>query len=120
MRLMENGGARLDGTDPARPLKPWLVTVALNLARRRLAGPKPVPLDRDPEAPGPVPEGDLAAALEGMESLSPRDRLVLDLAGIRGLPPERVAAALGVSPDSVRGLLSRARARLREKVSGKS
>ena len=46
--------------------------------------------------------------------------LVLDLAGIQGLPPERVAGVLGVAPDSVRGLLSRARARLKARLPGKS
>lgn len=118
VRLMENGATRLSGVDPGRPLGPWMVTVALNLARRRLAAPLAPSLESGGEAPAPEPEpaGDLDGVLQQMEELPPRDRLVLELAGVQGLPPERVARALGVAPQSVHVLLSRARERLRQRL----
>ena len=53
--------------------------------------------------------------LEGMQALSPRDRLVLEMAAVEGLPEGKMAEALGVAPASVHSLLARARRRLASK-----
>lgn len=106
--LMEDGGRRLAGWDPRRPLPPWLVTVALNHARKRLAGRKRMPAPGPPRPERPDTEG----VAEAFAGLPPRDRLILDLVVVEGLPHADVAAALGVSPSSVSTLAERARQRL--------
>lgn len=53
----------------------------------------------------------------GLEALSPKQRLVLILHHIHGLPIEEVAAAAGSSPETVRTHLKRARLRLRTRLS---
>ena len=115
-RLMEDGGRRLAGFDPARPLRPWLTAVALNLAKSRMARLRPVALESEPQAPPPGPVEELAEALKALEGLSPRDRLLIELAGVEGRSPEEVGALLGVAPQSVRSLLSRARERLKSEI----
>ena len=50
---------------------------------------------------------------EALESLSPRDRLFVDLHFYRGLPPEDVAAILNVSVATVYTLKSRLLDKLR-------
>lgn len=51
------------------------------------------------------------------QSLSPRDWLVLEGKYIQGLSQEELAAQIGVSPDSVRMILSRAREKARKILS---
>lgn len=53
----------------------------------------------------------------GLEALSPKQRLVLILHHIHGLPIREVAAAAGSSPETVRTHLKRARLRLRTRLS---
>ena len=112
--LMETG---LGNADPSRSLGPYLVTAALNLCRRKLAvesrrGTASLAFLPEPEAPAArEPREDrLGIALEG---LSPRDRLILTLVEIEGLPAARVAEALGVSVRSVSSLAARSRRRLK-------
>ncbi len=126
VHLLEKG---LAGADPTRPLGPYLVTIALNLCRKEMGRRRGVPLEEagmlpDP-GPGPADEAVLAedrsGLREALSTLSPRDRLILTLVEMHGLPQARVAEALGVAPDSVSTLVGRARKRLRERLdSGKS
>ncbi len=51
---------------------------------------------------------------EALESLSPRDRLFVDLHFYRGLPPEEVAAILNISVKAVYTIKSRLLDKLRE------
>lgn len=121
VHLIENRGERLKGADPDRPLGPYLVTIALNLCRREMGRRRGVPLEEglapaDP-SPGPAESSALAeerAGLrEALSGLSPRDRLLLTLIEVDGLPHARVAETLGVATDSVSALLGRARKRLK-------
>lgn len=120
-KLMEPG--RLDGKDPAGSLRSYLVAAALNLCRdhwaaealRRTPGPNeaPEPPDPGPAPDGPLEEQEIRDAVRGaLEALSPRDRLILTLGEVEGLPHTRIAEALGVAPASVSTLLDRARKRL--------
>jgi RNA polymerase sigma factor (sigma-70 family) len=52
--------------------------------------------------------------LSELARLPERDRRVIDLVDIAGLPPKEAAAALGLTPGTVRMRLMRARARLRK------
>ncbi len=52
--------------------------------------------------------------LAELSRLPERDRAVIDLVDIAGLPPKEAAAALGLTPGTVRMRLMRARARLRK------
>lgn len=52
--------------------------------------------------------------LSELASLPERDRAVIDLVDIAGLQPKEAAAALGLTPGTVRMRLMRARARLRK------
>ena len=117
-RILEDGGRRLERVDPDLPFGPWIVTVALNLARRRLRSVT-LPSARIAPAESPLEilerRDELEAALEGMRALSPRDRLVLEMAAVEGLPEGKMAEALGVAPASVHSLLARARRRLASK-----
>jgi len=53
----------------------------------------------------------------GLETLSPKQRLVMVLHHIHGLPIEEVAVAAGASPETIRTHLKRARLRLRARLS---
>jgi RNA polymerase sigma-70 factor (ECF subfamily) len=52
--------------------------------------------------------------LSELARLPERDRAVIDLVDIAGLPPKEAAAALGLTPGTMRMRLMRARARLRK------
>ncbi len=126
VRLMS--GDRLKGVDPGRPLGPYLVAAALNFSRSHLAREarrRGTPLQdlpdpgRDPaEAAGLADTQDRVKRV--LQELSPRDRLLLTLVDVDGLPHERVARALGVTTHSVATLLGRARERLKSRWEGKS
>jgi RNA polymerase sigma factor (sigma-70 family) len=51
--------------------------------------------------------------LTGLAALPERDRAVIELVDLAGLPPKEAATALGLTPGTVRMRLMRARARLR-------
>ena len=64
----------------------------------------------------PLIQAEEAARVErALSELAPRDRLILRLAEVEGLPHARIAQALGVEAPSVSALLGRARGRLRER-----
>ena len=82
---------------------------------RRLAGQRDLDADEvgelleriDAERAGRV-------LIAGLAALPERDRAVIELVDIAGLRPKEAAAALGLSPGSVRMRLMRTRARLRK------
>ncbi len=111
-----------------RPLRPWLVKVAMNVARDKLrrrrrrayVGPwLPSPVDDDaldvPDAaPGPeqrysLRESATFAFLIAVEALTPLRRAVLILRDVFDYSGEETARALGISTDAVKQNLSRAR-----------
>jgi RNA polymerase sigma-70 factor (ECF subfamily) len=83
--------------------------------RRRLAGQRDLDADEvgelleriDAERAGRV-------LIAGLAALPERDRAVIELVDIAGLRPKEAAAALGLTPGSVRMRLMRTRARLRK------
>lgn len=104
-----------------RPLRPWLVRVALNASRDRLrrrrrapyAGPwLPSPLDPvavEPERPGERLEDISYALLVALERLTPTQRAVWLLREVMGLSTAEAAQVLEVQPGSVKVTLHRAR-----------
>ncbi|HWP67034.1 MAG TPA: sigma-70 family RNA polymerase sigma factor [Candidatus Limnocylindria bacterium] len=132
-RALEQPPARTD-----EPWRPWLVRVAMNLARdalrrrrrRRYAGPwLPAPVDTGDEAAMPaveavLPGGDTTAGrydllesvsyafLIALEALTPQQRGVLLLRDVFDYDVRETAAALGISEVSVKVTHHRARARM--------
>jgi RNA polymerase sigma-70 factor (ECF subfamily) len=100
-------------------LRPWLVTIAANEARRALRRRRREHVvqievadvgsdELDPS--GRADRSDLAAALR---RLSDDDRTLLALRHIAGFDATEIGRALGMSPSGVRSRLMRAAARLR-------
>ncbi|MCW5893617.1 MAG: sigma-70 family RNA polymerase sigma factor [bacterium] len=122
--------------DPAGPLRPWLVRVAMNLARdllrrrrrRRYVGPwLPAAVETDAaEASVHEPSHEPAstegrydllesvgfAFLLALEALTPQQRAVLLLRDVFDYPVRAAAAALGTSEANVKVLHHRARRRM--------
>lgn len=112
--------------DPSRPLRPYAVTLALNLARDRLRRRRarrtrgvwlPSALATGPD----TPEASLAlqqtattAWLLAAEALSPQQRSVLLLREVWEHSTEETAALLGTSTTAVKVALHRAHAALRD------
>jgi RNA polymerase sigma factor (sigma-70 family) len=112
-----------------RPLKPWLVTVVMNLARDALRRRKrsayvgpwlPSPVDDEVIASLPaeqlaadarysVRESATFAFLVALEALTPQRRAVLILRDVFDYSTEETARALGMSEDAVKQALTRAR-----------
>jgi RNA polymerase sigma factor (sigma-70 family) len=124
VHLMQDGGRRLRTIDAGRPLGPYLLAVSLHLSRRRSRSAKKAqPLaDAGPVDPRPAPPDALVARElrteigEALERLSPRDRLILRLGEVEGLPHALIGKAVGVASASVSALLGRARERLRTRL----
>ena len=99
---------------------PWLLSLAARrardlLRRQRRAGRRAalsMPEHR-PAAAGPGLVGDVAVALD---SLAPRERVVLELRYVQGLTHEQAASVLGVSPRTIKTWSSRALAQLRARL----
>jgi RNA polymerase sigma-70 factor (ECF subfamily) len=123
---------------PDEPWRPWLVRVAMNLARdalrrrrrRRYVGPwLPSPVETGDEVAPPAVElvlagGDTTAGrydllesvsyafLVALEALTPQQRAVLLLRDVFDYDGRECAEALGISEGSVKVTLHRARARM--------
>jgi RNA polymerase sigma-70 factor (ECF subfamily) len=110
--------------EQGRPLRPWLMTIALNTRRawvRRRARKPESPLDldgrNDPVAPDPRLDArrdaqrQVARALEG---LSDGQREVIELHWLGGLSMAEVARAVGASVSAVKVRAHRGYARMRE------
>ena len=134
VRALEKPPRRMD-----QPLRPWLISVALNLSRDLLRGrkrrgytgewlPSPVPTD-DNESPAsyepPAPSEDSPVArydmlesisfafLLALEALTPSQRAVLLLRDVFDYSTAEVAKALEITEASAKVLLHRARGRMR-------
>jgi len=102
-----------------RPLRPWLVRVAMNAARDRLRkrrrtpypGPWLPPPAEEPAAPVPGERLQQVsyALLVALEQLTPRQRAVWLLREVLGMSTAEAAGALAVQPGSVKVTLHRAR-----------
>lgn len=98
-------------------LSTWLIGIARRMALDLLRKERPRDLPPPPAGPGPLEqllhaesEAQVRAALD---SLPPRERLILQLHYRDGLPYADIAGFLGVSANSVGPLLDRARGRLK-------
>ena len=114
----------LDRFDTARPFRPWLLSIAANLARnqRRSIGRYLAALSRlVKESPGPatnlearVSERLEAQALwQAVQRLTSDDQQVIYLRYFLDLPVSETAEALGVAEGTVKSRLHRALGRLR-------
>lgn len=118
----------LGGFRSGAPFRPWLLAVVANEARnRRKAASRRVGLalraaGEDPPGDAPSPEAAAVAAerraelLGALETLCEEDRLVIGYRYFLQLSEAETAAALGCARGTVKSRLSRALARLREKM----
>jgi RNA polymerase sigma-70 factor (ECF subfamily) len=105
--------------DPARPLRPWLIGIAVNRcrtwrsrSRRRVVAYGLLDDHADRRAAVPDPD-DLAGALEvALARLRSEYRAVFVLYHERGLPYEEIAASLDRPVGTIKTWLHRARAQL--------
>lgn len=115
--------------DPARPLRPWLLRIARNVARNRWRGwmrrvraterwRNEVEMEAAAEGARSLDEmGEAAAQLKGIvEALREPDRQVIYLRFFLGLTLEETGETLSLPIGTVKSRLSRALDRLREKV----
>ena len=110
--------------DPNR-FRPWLLSIARRAAidHRRVRVLGRCVLDDDPARdvahPGPGPDDlllireELAAMVDATGRLSKRDATALAMVGHLGFGPDDVGAALGISSDTAKVVVHRARVRLR-------
>jgi RNA polymerase sigma-70 factor (ECF subfamily) len=104
----------------------WLVRIVWNLAVDRKRRRRPAQLEEaftasliSASVPADIALEDgqrLAATLRELEHLPKGERHVLLLAALEELSTLEIAAVLGRSESAIRALLSRARARLRERL----
>ena len=106
----------------------WLLTLvrsrALDLLRHQRASPEVEATDETPEAPAPQPgPEDLLAGMQAdtqlhaaLASLSPHERWVLGLAYYRDLSHREISSETGLPLGTVKSLILRAQAKLRERL----
>jgi len=107
-------------------LRPWLVRIAWNLAIDRTRSKRPQQLDEDfaaglvsadlPADQALAEAGRIARVLAAMEKLPKQEREALLLSAVDELSAAEIGAILGRSQSSVRSLLFRARAHLRQRL----
>jgi RNA polymerase sigma-70 factor (ECF subfamily) len=116
--------------DPARPLRPWLLTIAANLARnrrrslgryraalQRLLRAEPQPSGRLTHEPAGLNEKQRAQGLwQAVRELGWSDRQVIQLRYYLQLPVSETAQALGVAEGTVKSRLNRALGRLHRMI----
>ena len=123
----------LDRFRTGSPFRPWLLTVVANEARnrRKAAGRRAGLVLRAAEGGGregasPSPEASVVAAerraelLEALGGLREEERLVISLRYFLELSEGETAAALGCPRGTVKSRLSRAVAKLRERMVGEA
>ncbi|GIV96005.1 MAG: ECF RNA polymerase sigma factor SigW [Herpetosiphonaceae bacterium] len=117
----------LDSFAANRPLRPWLLRIASNLARnqRRSASRYLAALRRvvrlSPEQVAPSVDqstlhSEAQTVVAAVRRLSPSDQEVIYLRYFLELPEAEMAQALGVAPGTIKSRLHRALARLRALV----
>ena len=115
--LLEDGGRRLGNWDPARPLRPYLAAIALNLCRKHRARearrPRMVPADPEGMAGKASDPSDRVLAREALESLPVRERLAWILVEGDGWSYADAGRLLGIGPGGVGALLTRIRNKLK-------
>jgi RNA polymerase sigma-70 factor (ECF subfamily) len=118
--LLESDGRRVRTWRGDAPLTAWVRSVAVRFTLNRLRGRRPVSraLDDMPFAeaeaePPPFPPGLLNRALD---SLEPRDRLILKMRHFDNLSYRSIARFLGIPVNTLCPMLVRARSRLRAAI----
>jgi len=119
----------LDRFRDGEPFRPWVLRIAVNAARnrRRSAGRRTglrlrVEANAVRDASAPSAESSVVAAeqrrrlLDAVNELSPDDRLVIGARYFLDLPEAEIAAMAGVARGTVKSRLSRARARLAQRL----
>jgi len=104
-------------------LRPWLVSVAANeakrvLRKRRRRGEIEVSADASGE-PGGIDPASGVAAMDlraALGRLNPDDRTLLAMRYVAGFDSNELAAALGISPSGTRNRLERLRNQLRQEL----
>ncbi len=115
---------KLDSLREAERLKPWLVSVAANEAKRlarkrRGRAALEVAVDLT-EAPGGVDPATGIAEIDldqALARLGPDDRELIAMRYVAGFDSNELAAATGISPSGTRSRLERLLRRLREDLS---
>ena len=113
--------------DPARPLAPWIFTIAANTVRshfRRRDGKLSLVLDDGAPFPAGTPDPERAASARetlafletALGELPDAQREVVLLAAVEGLPQDEVGKALGMPVNTVKTHLRRARLALARKL----
>jgi RNA polymerase sigma-70 factor (ECF subfamily) len=129
-----NAYKALERFDPSRPFRHWLLRIASNLCRNRLAarrsrarglppsgGDEPAWDPPEPRRPPPLPGevADRRAVLRrALEALPEPYRLVVVLRYVHELPLEAIAEVTGIPTATVKTRLHRGRAALREALAG--
>lgn len=93
----------------------WVMTTALNLARRWFRGPRTEPLPQEAAAPA-GPDGDRVDLVRALGRLPFRQRQALVLHYVGDLDTAAVAAVMEVSEGTVKAHLAQGRAALRRKL----
>lgn len=111
--------------DPSRPLKPWVLTIAVNRCRTWMGrrGRRPEPVDFLPESlPGKPPDDDseLRAELElALQDLKPEQQTAFTLFHEQGLPYETIAEMMSRPVGTIKTWLHRARLQLLDTLTKK-
>lgn len=116
----------LNRFDSSRPLRPWLLSIASNLAsnRRRSAGRYLAALTRAFRDESPAPEVEEKSAeriqadalWQAVKNLDLADQQIIYLRYFLELPVEETAQVLGVAQGTVKSRLSRALEKLRKVI----
>lgn len=120
-----------DRFDPARPLRPWMLRIASNLAHSALRRPRRVTGGLDEtEAREPVDprtgeaaveaRNELAAIRTIVAALPPADRELFHLRYHEGLGPSEIAGIVEKSEGAVSVALHRMKEKIRTELDGKS
>lgn len=113
--------------DPARPFRPWVLSIAANLARNRLRSFKRYLAAlqglarRDPDSarpanPDPTPADDARELWRSVRRLSQEDQQVIYLRYFLELSEGETGAVLSIPAGTVKSRLHRALARLRARL----
>src|SRR5664279_2404243 len=103
--------------DPAR-LRPWLVTIAANQARRlavrrRVRTLREIPIQDTDVATMPLDRAEQMDLVNALNRLQPADRALLALRYVAGLNATELASATGLTPSGTRARLARLLDRMR-------
>lgn len=118
-------GTTLDAWRGDGPVEAWILRIVRNACYRQRRGRKndpalhatdvELPSTDDPEAR--AQSGEVARRVgEALQTLSPKDRALMLMVHGQGWTPAEVAEATGIAAGTVRVRLSRARARVRERL----